>query len=90
MIVPTLQRGNAAWTLQRQLKEKTHGQKPYKPHFLTGTVVEWLPVFTRADVVQILLDCGSSERQQRVAAVRSCDRGETTCTSWFSPGWTSA
>jgi REP-associated tyrosine transposase len=26
------------------------------PHFLTCTVVEWLPVFTRQDAVQILLD----------------------------------
>ena len=26
------------------------------PHFLTCTVVEWLPVFTRQDAVQVLLD----------------------------------
>ena len=26
------------------------------PHFLTCTVVEWLPVFTRPDAVQVLLD----------------------------------
>ncbi len=26
------------------------------PHFLTCTVVGWLPVFTRPDTVQILLD----------------------------------
>jgi REP-associated tyrosine transposase len=26
------------------------------PHFLTCTVVDWLPVFTRTDAVQILLD----------------------------------
>jgi putative transposase len=26
------------------------------PHFLTCTVVGWLPVFTRPDVVQILFD----------------------------------
>ncbi|MFA7242948.1 MAG: hypothetical protein WC091_22810 [Sulfuricellaceae bacterium] len=31
--------------------------EPDKPHFLTCTVVEWLPVFTRPDSVQILLDC---------------------------------
>ena len=31
--------------------------EPDKPHFLTCTVVEWLPVFTRADSVRILLDC---------------------------------
>jgi putative transposase len=37
-------------------------QKPDKPHFLTCTVVEWLPVFTRPDAVQILLDSGSHQR----------------------------
>jgi len=30
--------------------------EPSKPHFLTCTVVEWLPVFTRPATVQILLD----------------------------------
>jgi putative transposase len=29
---------------------------PAAPHFLTCTVVEWLPVFTRPDTVQIVLD----------------------------------
>jgi putative transposase len=29
------------------------------PHFITCTVVEWLPVFTRQDSVQILLDSWS-------------------------------
>ena len=33
--------------------------EPDKPHFLTCTVVEWLPVFTRPDAVQILLDSWS-------------------------------
>src|SRR3990170_4645507 len=32
---------------------------PAAPHFLTCTVVEWLPVFTRPDAVQILLDSWS-------------------------------
>jgi len=36
--------------------------EPDKPHFLTCTVVEWLPVFTRPNAVQILLD---SWRHQR-------------------------
>ncbi|WP_306547406.1 transposase [Desulfobulbus sp.] len=36
--------------------------EPEKPHFLTCTVVEWLPVFTRPDAVQILLDCWSYQR----------------------------
>ena len=33
--------------------------EPEKPHFLTCTVVEWLPIFTRPDSVQILLDSWS-------------------------------
>lgn len=33
--------------------------EPEKPHFLTCTVVEWMPVFTRPDAVQILLDSWS-------------------------------
>jgi putative transposase len=32
------------------------GEDPY-PHFLTCTVVAWLPVFTRPETVQIVLDC---------------------------------
>ncbi|MCL2789889.1 MAG: transposase [Desulfobulbus sp.] len=35
--------------------------EPDKPHFLTCTVVEWLPVFTRPDAVQILLDSWSHQ-----------------------------
>ncbi len=34
------------------------------PHFLTCTVVEWLPVFTRPDAVQILLDSWSFLQQE--------------------------
>jgi len=34
-----------------------------KPHFLTCTIVEWLPVFTRPDSVQILLDSWTHQRQ---------------------------
>ncbi|MEI7868088.1 MAG: transposase [Candidatus Methylumidiphilus sp.] len=30
--------------------------EPSKPHFLTCTVMEWLPVFTRPETVQVLLD----------------------------------
>ncbi|MBU0500665.1 MAG: transposase [Gammaproteobacteria bacterium] len=33
--------------------------EPDKPHFLTCTVVEWLPVFTRPEAVQILLESWS-------------------------------
>lgn len=35
------------------------------PHFLTCTVVEWLPVFTRPDAVQILLDSWSFLQRER-------------------------
>ncbi|TVR02145.1 MAG: transposase [Desulfovibrionales bacterium] len=37
-------------------------QEPDKPHFLTCTVVEWLPVFTRPDAVQIILDSWTYQR----------------------------
>ncbi|MDY0282745.1 MAG: hypothetical protein RBR35_19605 [Salinivirgaceae bacterium] len=36
--------------------------EPEKPHFLTCTVVEWLPVFTRPESVHILLDSWSHQR----------------------------
>ena len=39
--------------------------EPDKPHFLTCTVVEWLPVFTRPDAVQILLDSWKYLRQHK-------------------------
>ncbi len=38
-------------------------QEPDKPHFLTCTVVEWLPVFTRPDAVQFILDSWTHQRQ---------------------------
>ncbi|MGK9608167.1 hypothetical protein O6455_24035, partial [Salmonella enterica subsp. enterica] len=31
--------------------------EPEKPHFLTCTVMEWLPLFTRDYLVSHLLDC---------------------------------
>jgi len=37
--------------------------EPDKPHFLTCTVVEWLPVFTRPETVNILLDSWQYQRQ---------------------------
>ena len=37
--------------------------EPDKPHFLTCTVVEWLPVFTRPDAVRILLDSWAHQRE---------------------------
>ena len=39
--------------------------EPDKPHFFTCTVLEWLPVFTRPDTVQILLDCWTFQRKHR-------------------------
>ncbi|MGZ0166606.1 MAG: REP-associated tyrosine transposase [Planctomycetales bacterium] len=38
-----------------------------RPHFLTCTVVGWLPVFTRPDCVQIILDSlGFLQREDRI------------------------
>jgi len=37
--------------------------EPDKPHFMTCTVVEWLPVFTRPETVQIVLDCWRYQRE---------------------------
>ena len=42
--------------------------EPDRPHFLTCTVVEWLPVFTRQEAVQILFD--SWEHLQRHQGLR--------------------
>lgn len=39
--------------------------EPDKPHFLTCTVVEWLPVFTRPETVQILLDSWCYQREHQ-------------------------
>jgi len=35
-----------------------------RPHFLTCTVVEWLPVFTRQEAVQVLFDAWTHQQQQ--------------------------
>ncbi len=37
--------------------------EPDKPHFMTCTVLEWLPVFTRPETVQIVLDCWCYQRK---------------------------
>jgi len=37
--------------------------EPQKPHFMTCTVVEWLPVFTRPETVRIILNCWQYQRQ---------------------------
>jgi len=39
--------------------------EPDKPHFMTCTVMEWLPVFTRPEVVQIILDCWQFQQQEK-------------------------
>lgn len=36
-----------------------------RAHFLTCTVVEWLPVFTRQEAVQIIIDCWTHLQQHR-------------------------
>jgi REP element-mobilizing transposase RayT len=33
-----------------------------KPHFMTCTIMEWLPIFTRPETMQILLDCWQYQR----------------------------
>jgi len=37
--------------------------EPDKPHFMTCTVLEWLPVFTRPETAQIVLDCWRYQRE---------------------------
>lgn len=37
--------------------------EPDKPHFVTCTVMEWLPVFTRPETVQIVLDSWRFQRK---------------------------
>jgi len=37
--------------------------EPDKPHFMTCTILEWLPVFTRPETVQIILDCWRYQRE---------------------------
>jgi len=37
-------------------RSRYHFAAPDQPHFLTCTVLHWIPVFTRPETVQILLD----------------------------------
>ena len=39
--------------------------EPDRPHFLTCTIVEWLPVFTRQETTQILFDSWSYLQQNQ-------------------------
>jgi hypothetical protein len=37
--------------------------EPHLPHFLTDSVVEWLPIFTRPEAAQILFDAWTHQQQ---------------------------
>ena len=39
--------------------------EPDQAHFITCTVMEWLPVFTRPETVQIILDCWQFQREHQ-------------------------
>lgn len=39
--------------------------EPDQAHFMTCTVMEWLPVFTRPETVQIILDCWQYQREHQ-------------------------
>ncbi|NOQ13821.1 MAG: transposase [Methyloprofundus sp.] len=39
--------------------------EPDQAHFMTCTVMEWLAVFTRPEMVQIILDCWQYQREQQ-------------------------
>jgi REP element-mobilizing transposase RayT len=63
-LVPTLCVGTHLWTLcvPKRTEDWPMTRSRYKifeteyPHFLTCTVVGWLPIFTRQETVQILFD----------------------------------
>jgi len=38
--------------------------EPSQPHFLTNTIINWIPVFTRPDTAQIILDSFAFLQQQ--------------------------
>ena len=38
---------------------------PTQAHFMTCTIMEWLPVFTRPETVQIILDCWQYQREHQ-------------------------
>ncbi len=38
---------------------------PEQTHFMTCTIMEWLPVFTRPETVQIILDCWQYQREHQ-------------------------
>ncbi len=61
------------WTLQRpvEIGGQKMGRSRYKiyelqkPHFLTCTIINWIPIFTRKDTVKIIIDSLSYLQQER-------------------------
>lgn len=45
-------------------RNRYHFIKSDSPHFLTCTVLEWLPVFTRRETVQIVLDSWTYQQKE--------------------------
>ena len=39
--------------------------EPDKAHFMTCTVLEWLPVFTRPEMVKIILNCWQFQQEKK-------------------------
>jgi putative transposase len=39
--------------------------EPDSPHFLTCTIVEWLPIFSRPETVATMLDCWRYQREHQ-------------------------
>ena len=54
---------NKKYTDTLQKKGKSMGRSRYKvhevtyPHFVTYTILHWIPIFTRQDSVEIIIDC---------------------------------
>jgi putative transposase len=46
--------------------------EPDKPHFMTCTVMEWLPVFTRSEMVLIVLDSWRYQREHEGLRLYGC------------------
>ncbi|NJO15769.1 MAG: hypothetical protein HC877_08485 [Thioploca sp.] len=64
-LVPTFQRGNVYHSFTFNCSQKPMGRSRYTiyedqlPHFLTDTVLNWIPLFIHPGSVQIILDCWS-------------------------------
>ena len=46
-------------------RSRYHFAEPDRPHFLTCTVVEWLPVFIHQEAVQCLCDTWTYQQQHK-------------------------